>query len=57
MTKENFFSSKPKQISEAAIVITERIFGNLENLTFCSIGSDEVIDSICELFVKNKVIA
>ena len=34
MTKENFFSSKPKQISEAAIIITERIFGNLENLTF-----------------------
>ena len=55
MTKENFFSSKPKQISEAAIVITERIFGNLENLTFCSIGSDEVIDSISELFVKNKL--
>ena len=55
MTKENFFSSKPKQISEAAIIITERIFGNLENLTFCSIGSDEVIDSISELFVKNKL--
>ena len=55
MVVDFFFSSKPKQISESAKVIAKRIFGNINNLTFCSIGDDEIIDSITNLFKKNKL--
>ena len=49
------FSSKPKQISNSAKGIAERIFGNLSNLSFCSIGNDEIINSISKVFEKNKL--
>lgn len=49
------FSSKPKQISKSAKGIAERIFGNLSNLSYCSIGNDEIINSISRVFEKNKL--
>ena len=41
--KENFFSSKPKQIAKAVIDIASEIFGDYKNLNLVMIGDLDLV--------------
>ena len=44
--KENFFSSKPKQIAKAVIDIASEIFGDYKNLNLVMIGDLDLVKNI-----------
>ena len=48
--KNDFFSSKPKQITESAINIAEKIFGSIENKRLAFFGSNDLALSVTQGF-------
>lgn len=48
--KNDFFSSKPKQITESAINIAEKIFGSIEDKSLAYFGSNEIAYSVSQGF-------
>ena len=50
--KQNYFSSKPKQITQAAINVTGRVFGDLKNVSVVTINNTEIAQTIFNNFKK-----
>ena len=53
--KQNYFSSKPKQITQAAINISDRVFGDLKNISIVTINNTEIAQTIFNNFEKKKI--
>lgn len=53
-SKQNYFSSKPKQITQAAINVSGRVFGNLENVSIVTINNSDIAQAIFNNFKKKK---
>ena len=49
--KDNLFSSKPKQIAEAAVDVALEIFGNIKKLNLLIIGDLPLIENIANNFI------
>lgn len=54
-SKQNYFSSKPKQITQAAINVSGRVFGNLENVSIVTINNSDIAQAIFNNFKKKKI--
>ena len=54
-SKQNYFSSKPKQITQAAINVSGRVFGNLENVSIFTINNSDIAQAIFNNFEKKKI--
>ena len=54
-SKQNYFSSKPKQITQAAINVSGRVFGNLENVSIVTINNSDIAQAIFNNFEKKKI--
>jgi len=54
-SKQNYFSSKPKQITQAAINVSGRVFGNLENVSIVNINNLDIAQAIFNNFKKKKI--
>lgn len=54
-SKQNYFSSKPKQITQAAINVSGRVFGNLENVSIVTINNSDIAKAIFNNFKKKKI--
>lgn len=54
-SKQNYFSSKPKQITQAAINVSGRVFGNLENVSIVTINNSDIAQAIFDNFKKKKI--
>ncbi len=53
--KQNYFSSKPKQITQAAINISGRVFGDLKNISIATINNTEIAQTIFNNFEKKNI--
>ncbi len=53
-SKQNYFSSKPKQITQAAINVSGRVFGNLENVSIVTINNSDIAQAIFNNFKKKN---
>ena len=53
-SKQNYFSSKPKQITQAAINVSGRVFGNLENVSIVTINNSDIAQAIFNNFKKKR---
>ena len=53
-SKQNYFSSKPKQITQAAIDVSGRVFGDLKNVSIVTINNSDIAQSIFNNFEKKK---
>ena len=51
-SKQNYFSSKPKQITQAAINVSGRVFGNLKNVSIVTINNSDIAQAIFNNFKK-----
>ena len=54
-SKQNYFSSKPKQITQAAINVCGRVFGDLENVSIVTINNSDIAQTIFNNFKKKKI--
>lgn len=54
-SKQNYFSSKPKQITQAAINVSGRVFGNLENVSIVTINNSDIAQAIFNNLKKKKI--
>ena len=54
-SKQNYFSSKPKQITQAAINLSARVFGDLKNVSIITINNSDIAQTIFENFEKKKI--
>ena len=54
-SKQNYFSSKPKQITQAAINVSGRVFGNLKNVSIVTINNSDIAQAIFNNFEKKKI--
>ena len=54
-SKKNYFSSKPKQITQAAINVSGRVFGNLKNVSIVTINNSDIAQAIFNNFEKKKI--
>ena len=52
---QEHFSSKPKQITKAAIEVCKRVFGNLSNLNIITINNTDITQTIFESFSNANV--
>ena len=50
--QKNYFSSKPKQITQAAINVSGRVFGNLKNVSIVTINNSDIAQAIFNNFKK-----
>ena len=53
--KQNYFSSKPKQITQAAINVSGRVFGNLNNVSIVTINNSDIAQAIFDDFKKKNI--
>ena len=53
--KQDYFSSKPKQITQAAIDVTGRVFGDLKNVSVVTINNTEIAQTIFNNFKKKNI--
>ena len=53
--KQDYFSSKPKQITQAAINVTGRVFGDLKNVGVVTINNTEIAQTIFNNFKKKNI--
>ena len=54
-SKQNYFSSKPKQITQAAINVSGRVFGDLKNVSIVTINNSDIAQAIFNNFEKKKI--
>ena len=54
-SKQNYFSSKPKQITQAAIDVSGRVFGDLKNVSIVTINNSDIAQSIFNNFEKKNI--
>ena len=54
-SKKNYFSSKPKQITQAAINVSGRVFGDLKNVSIITINNTDIAQTIFNNFEKKKI--
>ena len=54
-SKQNYFSSKPKQITQAAINLSARVFGDLKNVSIITINNSDIAQTIFNNFEKKKI--
>ncbi len=54
-SKQNYFSSKPAQITQAAMNISMRVFGDLKDLSIITINNTEIAQMIFENFNKQNI--
>ena len=54
-SKKNYFSSKPKQITQAAINVSGRVFGNLKNVSIVTINNSDIAQAIFDDFKKKNI--
>lgn len=54
-SKQNYFSSKPKQITQAAINVCGRVFGDLENVSIVTINNSDIAQTIFNNLKKKKI--
>jgi len=54
-SKQNYFSSKPKQITQAAINVSGRVFGDLKNVSIATINNSDIAQAIFNNFEKKKI--
>ena len=54
-SKQNYFSSKPKQITQAAIDVSGRVFGDLKNVSIVTINNSDIAQAIFNNFEKKKI--
>ena len=54
-SKKNYFSSKPKQITQAAINVSGRVFGNLKNVSIVTINNSDIAQAIFDNFKKKNI--
>ena len=54
-SKQNYFSSKPKQITKAAINVSGRVFGDLKNVSIVTINNSDIAQAIFNNFEKKKI--
>ena len=54
-SKQNYFSSKPKQITQAAINVSGRVFGNLKNVSIVTINNSDIAQAIFNNFEKKNI--
>ncbi len=54
-SKQNYFSSKPKQITQAAIKVSGRVFGDLKNVSIVTINNSYIAQTIFNNFKKKKI--
>ena len=54
-SKKNYFSSKPKQITQAAINVSGRVFGDLKNVSIATINNSDIAQAIFNNFEKKKI--
>ena len=54
-SKQNYFSSKPKQITQAAINVSGRVFGDLKNVSIVTINNSDIAQAIFNNFEKQKI--
>ena len=52
--KQDYFSSKPKQITQAAIDVTGRVFGDLKNVSIVTVNNTEIAQTIFNNFKKKN---
>ena len=53
--KQDYFSSNPKQITQAAINVTGRVFGDLKNVGVVTINNTEIAQTIFNNFKKKNI--
>ena len=53
-SKQNYFSSKPKQITQAAINVSGRVFGDLKNVSSATINNSDIAQAIFNNFEKKR---
>lgn len=53
--KQSYFSSKPKQITQAAINVSGRVFGDLRNVSVVTINNTEIAQTIFNNFEKKNI--
>ena len=53
-SKQNYFSSKPKQITQAAINVSGRVFGDLKNVSIVTINNSDIAQAIFNNFKKKR---
>ncbi len=53
--KQNYFSSKPKQITQAALNVTGRVFGDLKNVSVVTVNNTEIAQTIFNNFKKKNI--
>ena len=54
-SKKSNFSSKPKQITQAAINVSGRVFGDLKNVSIATINNSDIAQAIFNNFEKKKI--
>ena len=54
-SNQNYFSSKPKQITQAAINVSGRVFGDLKNVSIVTINNSDIAQAIFNDFEKKKI--
>ena len=54
-SKQNYFSSKPKQITQAAVKVSGRVFGDLKNVSIVTINNSYIAQTIFNNFEKKKI--
>jgi len=54
-SKQHYFSSKPKQITQAAINVSGRVFGDLKNVSIITINNSDIAQTIFNNFEKKKI--
>ena len=54
-SKHNYFSSKPTQITQAAINVSGRVFGDLKNVSIVTINNSNIAQTIFNNFEKKKL--
>tara|TARA_Y200000002_G_scaffold79546_1_gene62704 strand:- start:123 stop:779 length:657 start_codon:yes stop_codon:yes gene_type:complete len=53
---KDFFSSKPQQISESALKIGKKIYGELDDIKVLVVGENKISFSILRYFQKNDIL-
>ena len=53
--KKNYFSSKPTQITQAAVNISRRVFGDLKDVSIITINDTEIAQTIFDNFKQIKI--
>ncbi len=53
---KDFFSSKPQQISESALKIGKKIYGELDDIKVLVVGENKISFSILHYFQKNDIL-